>query len=150
MTNQLMTQRPSLSELGLPGMGFFSDSILDRFLNLPFNQPNLMRQYRKEDGSRVVEYNLAGYAEEEISVNIDTALGELLVKAEHAEDGNMRRFSTALSLSPYTSHEDINVSYKNGVLIVEVAPLEKRKQEALVSLPVNNKSPKTIEQEEKD
>lgn len=146
MTNQQIIQRPSTG-LGFNGFGtgLFPETILDRLFTMPFTQqPNLMRQYRKEDGATVLEYNLAGYKDDEITINIDTALHELIIKADHTEEGNRRKFATSLTLSPYTSPEDVNVKLENGVLTIEIAPLEKRKQEALIQLPLNNNK-KTIE-----
>ncbi len=137
MTTSIVRSRPSglLSDFGLGGL--FPTSLFDRAMGYAMPQPNLMRQYRKEDGSHVYEFNLAGFNEEEISVKNDTSLNELIITAEHTEEGNHRRFGTTVMLSPYSSPEDINVSYLNGVLSVEVAPFEKRKEEAIVSIPLN-------------
>ena len=138
--NTIVRSQPSnlLSDFGLGGL--FPTSILDRVMDYTMPQPNLMRQYRKEDGARVYEFNLAGFSENEISIKNDTSLNELIITAEHNEDGNSRRFATTLSLSPYSSPEDILADYVNGVLKVEVAPFEARKEEAIVSIPLNKPS----------
>lgn len=123
---------------GLPslfGVGML-DRMFDRSTSPAFSiTSNLMRQYRSADGSTILEYNLAGFTQDEINVQIDTALGELIIKADHAEEGNQRAFSTAVTLSPYTSPEDVSTEYSNGVLKITVAPLEKRKEESLVTIP---------------
>lgn len=123
---------------GLPSI--FGAGMLDRMFDrsaspLFTTAANLMRQYRLADGSTVLEYNLAGFKQDEINVQIDTALGELIIKAEHQEEGNQRAYSTAVTLSPYTSPEDVTSEYSDGVLKITVAPLEKRKEESLVTIP---------------
>lgn len=114
------------------GMG----SLFDRLF--PYNEApaRLMNSYREEDGSRVLEFNLAGFKEEEISVKLDTALHELVLRAERTGSGREERFATSIGVSPYTSPEDISVSYEAGMLSISVAPLEKRRQEALIDLPL--------------
>ncbi len=117
------------------------DRVFDRF-NVPVNNffgGSLLRNYENEDGSSVLEYNLAGYESEEIKVKVDTMRNELLIAAQHTEDNNQRSFRTSVSLSPYTLAEDINVDYVNGVLKISVAPVEKRKQESLTEIPINVK-----------
>ncbi len=125
------------------GAGMF-DRMFDRFNAPMFSTASLMNQYRTENGSVVLEYNLAGFSEDEISVKADTALGELIIKAEHGEEGNKRVFNTTVTLSPYTSPEDITAEYVNGVLRITVAPLEKRKEESLVTIPFK-KIEKTVD-----
>lgn len=143
MTNTIVRSQPSslLSDLGLGS--FFPPSMLERLMAHSMPQPNLMREYRKEDGSHVYEFNLAGFEENEISVKNDTSLNELIITAEHNEEGNMRRFATTLALSPYSSPEDISVGYTNGVLNVAIAPFEKRKEEAIIKIPLNRSSIET-------
>ena len=100
---------------------------------------NIMRRYTKDDGSLVMEYNLAGFADEDISLKFDSAIGELIINAKSETEDNKRSFSTVLSLSPYTTPDDIFTNYKNGVLEVTIAPLEKRKEDSLVTVPLNSK-----------
>jgi HSP20 family molecular chaperone IbpA len=97
----------------------------------------LVKSSLAEDGSTVLEYNLAGFAPEEIAVRLDTISGELMVTAEKAD--NTRRFSTAVSLPQYATMEDITPTYENGIMTVKVAPLEKRKEEAIVDIPFNKR-----------
>lgn len=129
-----MSVEKVFSDLGLATLN--PSTLWDRMVGFSIPQPNLMRNYRKEDGTNVYEYNLAGFGEDEIRIQIDTALNELIVAAEHNEEGNNRKVATVLTLSPYTSPEDIQTRYLNGVLSIEVAPLEKRKQESLVTIPL--------------
>jgi HSP20 family molecular chaperone IbpA len=95
----------------------------------------LVKSSIADDGATVMEYNLAGFSPEEIAVKLDTMSGELMVSAEKAD--NTRRFSTVVSLPQYATMEDITPAYENGILTVRVAPLEKRKEEAIVDIPFN-------------
>lgn len=139
---------PLVSQFPFGGSLFgnrFLDSVTEG-LSMP--STNLMQRYVEEDGSTVVEYNLAGFEPEDISVKVDTALGELLISARSENGNNRRAFSTVLSLSPYTSAEDITTDYKNGVLAITIAPLEKRKEESLIEIPINRKEAETKKRKE--
>lgn len=120
------------------GRSMFGPDFLGRLVDTWNNTlpNNLMRRYLEEDGSTVLEYNLAGFKKEDIQIKMDSALGELIVRAESSDGKDKRAFSTVLTLSPYTSAEDLSTSYENGVLKVTVAPLEKRKEESLIDIPV--------------
>lgn len=93
-----------------------------------------------DDGSVKLTYNLAGYDEKDVAVDFDSTTGELIIKAEGNDENGLRKFSMVRSLNPYVSADDLKVSLKNGLLSIVVAPLEKRKEEALVSLPIEGKA----------
>jgi HSP20 family molecular chaperone IbpA len=121
---------------GMP-RSFFDSPFLNRFMELnPTN--NLMRSTVKEDGSTILEYNLAGFESGDISVHVDTASNELIIHALSEVEDNRRMFNTTIGISPYTTPEDVSTAYKNGVLQILIAPLEKRKAESLVPIPVGS------------
>lgn len=121
------------------GRSLFGPEILGRVLTseMPFTSNNLVHRETKEDGSTVLEYNLAGYSTEHISTRLDTAQNQLIISAKDESNSRRKTFSTVLTLSPYTSPEDISTSYKNGILEVVISPLEKRKEESIVDIPIN-------------
>lgn len=118
----------------------FGMNLFDRFfdgLNNQIAQQNIVHREVRDDGSTAIEYNLAGYEPEQVSVKVDTAQGQLIVSAKDERENKRKSFSTVLTLSAYTSPEDITTSYKNGILEIVVAPLEKRKEESLVEIPIS-------------
>lgn len=128
--------------------GVFGGSLLDNLFADPFRlmdqslrfAPSIEEKARKlEDGSIELSYNLAGYDEKDISVRFDTVNGDLIIAAEANDEHNLKRMSFSRSLNPYLSAEDISTELRNGILRVTVAPFEKRKEEALVSIPINSK-----------
>ena len=128
--------------------GIFGGSLLDSLFADPFRlmdqslrlaSPVEEKARRLEDGSVELSYNLAGYDEKDISVRFDTVNGELIIVAEANDEHNLKRMSFTRSLNPYLSAEDISTELRNGILKVTVAPFEKRKEEALVSIPFNSK-----------
>jgi HSP20 family molecular chaperone IbpA len=96
-----------------------------------------MRSYVTDEGTAVCEFNLAGFSEDEITIKTDVARHELIITATKDDENNKRSFATNLLLSEYTHPEDISASYDNGVLTISVAPVDKRKEEALVDVPLN-------------
>lgn len=137
-TEMKESQRKTLTPLIPMPRSLFGGDFFDR-ISEGWNSvfpANLMRKWTKEDGTTILEYDLAGFDSEDIKVKLDTALGELIISAKNESTENKRSFSTILSLSPYTTSEDISTHYKNGVLEIMIAPLEKRKEESLVEIAV--------------
>lgn len=136
---ELIRRNTQFPQLDFP-YSLFGSPVLGRMaeaLNVPATF-NLMKHNKLEDGSTRLEYNLAGFKAEEISLNVDTATNELIIKAEKNNEGDIRRFHTVITLSPYTSPEDVTTKYEDGVLELTIAPIEKRKEESLVALPLNS------------
>jgi HSP20 family molecular chaperone IbpA len=130
-SSELQRGWPSFPPLGSSFFGdIFGEMIPNSFPS------NMMSKNVLEDGSTVLEYNLAGYKPEQIMVKMDTAQSQLIIKAKNDDDNRRQVFNTVISLSPYTSPEDVKTSYEHGVLAITIAPLEKRKEEALVDIPV--------------
>lgn len=114
-------------------------SWMDRLLGDMSIYPSaLPRRINKEDGSTAIDFNLAGYNPNEVSVKVDTVLKRLFVTAKSENENNRKEFSTSVSLSPYTQPEDISSSYKNGILEVVIKPSIKREEEALVDITIND------------
>lgn len=140
----MTTSLERASQATAPGMfnpfrSFFGGSPLAHFLSEPsWPQSNLMGSRRGAEGELILEYNLAGFKPEEIEVTFDTTEGDLRVKA--TSESSKREFATVLSLPTYLGAEDVATTYEHGVLTITLAPLEKRKEEALVSIPLNSKN----------
>jgi HSP20 family molecular chaperone IbpA len=139
MTNEMKERQSKiLSPLSPMPRSLFGGDFFDRISegwNTAF-PANLMRRDTREDGTTILEYNLAGFTTEDIKVKLDSALGELIITAKKDTEENKRSFSTILTLSPYTTPEDISTHYENGVLEIMIAPLEKRKEESLIDIAV--------------
>lgn len=138
MTRNELDRMPGVyNQLARPmfGRGSLFESLAREFDSVLPASP--IRKYRKEDGTVCVEYNLAGFEKDEISVKVDSAKSILYVSAESNTEDNKRSFSTALTLNEYIKPEDISVGYKNGVLTLEVKPVEGREEEALAELEIN-------------
>lgn len=132
-------QSKILSPLNPMPRSFFGGDFLDR-ISEGWNNvfpANLMRKYVKEDGTTILEYNLAGFTSDDIKVKLDSALGELIISAKKESEENKRSFSTILTLSPYITADDISTHCENGVLEIMIAPLEKRKEESLIDITVS-------------
>ena len=136
MNSLVKDSRSSFAPMPILPHSLFDSPFFGRMMDGLSIPSNLMRRYTQEDGSTVLEYNLAGFEVKDIAIKVDTATSELMITAQNEDVSNRRSFSTSVTLSPYTTPEDVTTSYKNGVLQVTVAPLEKRKAESLVDIPV--------------
>lgn len=134
MLKQHTNDRSMIVPFGLP-RSLFETPFLSRVLEMSLPN-NLMRDYTTEDGSSHLEYNMAGFELEDIKLKVDTAINELVISARSDKPDNKRMFTTTVGLSPYTTPEDISTHYKNGVLRISIAPLEKRKEESLIDIPL--------------
>lgn len=140
MTNTLAkrntTESPRVTEMFDPFRSLFGTSPFGQlFREYTWPQYNLMHRTKTDDGSTVLEYNLAGFKPEQIAVKYDTVAGELMVHAENEE--RTRESSFVVGLPQYASPEDVKTSYDNGVLSITIAPLEKRKESAIVDIPLS-------------
>jgi len=115
--------------------GSWMDKLLGDMSIYPSSLP---KKINKEDGSTAIDFNLAGYNRDEVSVKIDTVLKRLFVTAKSEKEHDRKEFSTSVSLSPYTQAEDITSTYKNGILEVVIKPSSKREEEALIDVTIND------------
>ena len=109
-----------------------SDNIID-----PLGVNKVISRTRKDDGSLVVKYNLAGYEPEEVSVKVDEALHEVKISAKSETEDQSQKFKTIIALSPYSTSKDVTAKYKNGVLEVVIAHPEKKENDNLVDVPLS-------------
>jgi len=123
---------------GLLGRTVFDD-VLDGFFNDSF--PNLLRQstqgypvadiYRTEDGDTVMEFALAGFSKEDLSVEVKPDKRSVTVRAKAdsgEEDGSNRRIARRSFEKTYVNYDNnldlasVSADFENGLLRVVVPP----------------------------
>lgn len=137
--NSLMRNNPAASRpwgSPLERNSFAFDGFLDRLFSQVDSAGRIMNSHTKEDGTRVLEFNLAGFRESDIEVKLDKALHEVVIRADRSSGGRQEKFATAIAVSPHMVPEDLAVAYDSGVLYVELSPVEKRQDDSLVSIPL--------------
>ena len=130
MTNAITTYRP-----GLLGRGVFDD-IFDNFFT---EFPRHLKQstqgypvadiYTNEDGSTVMEFALAGFTREELSIDVQPDKRSVTVSAaaQTTEDENTsRRIARRSFTKTYVNYDDnldlseASADFQNGLLTVTV------------------------------
>ena len=141
MGNSLASYRHpvvSLRRPGLLGRGVFDD-VFDNFFNDSF--PTLLRQstqgypvadiYRSDGGDTVMEFALAGFSKEELTVEVKPEKRSITVRAtssdENEEESNRRiaRRSFEKTYVNYDNNLDLTAAtadFENGLLRVVVPP----------------------------
>jgi len=132
MTNAaITTYRP-----GLLGSRVFDD-VFDTFFNDSF--PNLLRQstqgypvadiYRNNDGDTVMEFALAGFLKEDLSIDVKPEKRSITVRAESTsqdEGSSHRRIAKRSFEKTYVNYDNnldlaaISANFENGLLTVVV------------------------------
>jgi HSP20 family molecular chaperone IbpA len=150
MTNTIATyqhQHPTISRRpGLLGSSVF-DNVFDNLFNDSF--PTMLRKsttgypvadiYRNEEGSTVMEFALAGFVKEELSIDIQPDNRSITVRATSGSgegEGDNRRIARRSFEKTYVNYDnnlDISsatAAFENGLLTVmvpqrpEVKPLQ--------------------------
>lgn len=87
-------------------------------------------QYNREDGSVVLEFNLAGYKPSELSVTVED--NSLTVRAQRNEEKDERvlksrtlqSFQKSFTADKNLDLENLKASYEDGLLVVEIPSKE--------------------------
>jgi len=146
MRNNPAASRPWGSPLDRGSFGF--DGFFDRLFSQVDSASRVMSSHAKEDGTRVLEFNLAGFREDDIEVKLDKALHEVVIRADRSGGGREEKFATAIAVSPHMTPEHLTVSYDSGVLYVELSPVEKRQDDSFVSIPLTARKDEATEWKE--
>ena len=132
MSTALATFRP-----GLLGRSVLDDVFTTFFSDFP---SHLQRStsgypvadiYRSEDGSTVLEFALAGFSKEELSIDIQPDKRSITVSAEsdvNGENSTARRIARRSFKKTYVNYDDnlnladTSATFENGLLTVMVPP----------------------------
>ena len=138
MTNAMTTFRHPMVNVrpGLLGRGVFDD-VFEGFFNDSF--PNLLRKsttgypvadiYRGEDGSTVMEFALAGFSKNELSIDIQPDKRSVTVRAVSGSDegeSDVRRIARRSFEKTYVNYDNnldlssASAAFENGLLTVTV------------------------------
>ena len=134
MTNTLTTYRPTFRP-GLLGRGVFDDVFEGFFTDFPQHLKRSTQGYpvadiyTAEDGSTVMEFALAGFSKEDLSIEVKPEKRSITVSAttgidEDAENG--RRIARRNFQKTYINYDDnldlnmLSASFENGLLTVTV------------------------------
>ena len=131
MSTALTTYRPSLL-----GRTVFDDVFSTFFSDFPSHLQKstsgypVADIYRTEDGSTVMEFALAGFTKEELSIDIRPDKRSITVSANSpsADDSAPRRIARRSFTKTYVNYDDnlaltdASASFDNGLLTVTVPP----------------------------
>jgi len=130
MTNSLTTYRPSLL-----GRGVFDDVFSGLFSDFPRHLQQTTQGYpvtdifSDEDGTTVLEFALAGFSKDELSVNIQPDKRSITVSAvsdDENVEGSSRRIARRSFQKTYVNYDNnldlanTHASFENGLLTVKV------------------------------
>jgi HSP20 family molecular chaperone IbpA len=136
MQNALTTYRPSLL-----GRGVFDD-IFDSMLDIPalMNRTTqgypVVDMYRDEGGDTVLDFALAGFAREDLTVEIKPEKNTITVSANHSvspEATSTRRIARRSFAKTYVNYDNnldlsaTSAEFENGLLRLVVPTKEERK-----------------------
>ena len=131
MTNSLATYRPSLL-----GRGVLDDVFNGLFSDFPRHLQQTTQGYpvtdifSDEDGSTVLEFALAGFSKDELSVNIQPDKRSITVSAvsdDENVEGSSRRIARRSFQKTYVNYDNnldlanTHASFENGLLTVKVS-----------------------------
>ena len=130
MNTLLTPRRITYRDPFLTAAAFFRQ---DPFLTAIRESYKTVEIAKENENTTLITYNLAGFQAENIKTQFNTLTGVLTVHAEQ----DTKTYNHRMPLPAYTEPDDINVTYKDGLLSIRVTDtFEKREKESVVDIPL--------------
>jgi len=140
MSNSITCFNKGIGFPSLLGRHVFDDVFSDLFLDFPQHLRNstsgypVADIYRNDEGSTVIEFALAGFSKEDLSIDIQPTKRSITVSAKNASsDKESRRIARRSFNKTYVNYDNnldlhkIAANYMNGLLTIVVPTKEEAK-----------------------